>query len=71
MLLCIYNRNLVQSSNIAWVALTVWGFVDSPVAWKQNDHGHFLGGENLYTFVIFPGDEYWIYVATGSHDICS
>ncbi|XP_068697129.1 ribonuclease P protein subunit p40-like isoform X1 [Montipora foliosa] len=62
-------RKLVQSGDIPWVAMTVWGFTDCPVTWKNNEHGHFLSGENFYTFVIFPDDNYWLYTALGSHDI--
>ncbi|XP_020623915.1 ribonuclease P protein subunit p40-like [Orbicella faveolata] len=62
-------RELVKSNGIPWIAVTVWGFTDCPVTWKQNEHGHFFSGENFYTFVIFPNDRYWLYTAMGSHDI--
>ena len=65
------HRELVKSSSIPWVAVTVWGFTDCPVTWKKNEHGHFLSGENFYTFVVFPGGNYWLYKAMGDHDICS
>ena len=62
-------RELVKSNGIPWIAVTVWGFTDCPVTWKQNEHGHFFSGENFYTFVTFPNDRYWLYTAMGSHDI--
>lgn len=63
------HRDLVKSNGIPWIAVTVWGFTDCPVTWKQNEHGHFFSGENFYTFVVFPNDKYWLYTAMGSHDI--
>ncbi|XP_067055757.1 ribonuclease P protein subunit p40-like isoform X1 [Acropora muricata] len=62
-------RKVVTSQDVPWVAMTVWGFTDSPVTWKNNEHGHFLSGENFYTFVIFPDDNYWLFTAMGSNDI--
>ncbi|KAL9975721.1 hypothetical protein ACROYT_G012913 [Oculina patagonica] len=62
-------RNLVKSNNLPWLAVTVWGFADCPLTWKQNEHGHSVTGENFYTFVIFPNDKYWLYTAMGGHDI--
>ena len=67
--LLLFHRKVVTSQDVPWVAMTVWGFTDSPVTWKNNEHGHFLSGENFYTFVIFPDDNYWLYTAMGSNDI--
>ncbi|XP_058972910.2 ribonuclease P protein subunit p40-like isoform X1 [Pocillopora verrucosa] len=61
-------RNLLKAADLPWVAVTVWGFTDCPVTWKQNEHGHFVSGENLYTFVVFPNDQYWLYTAMGDQD---
>ncbi|KAJ3153846.1 Ribonuclease P protein subunit p40 [Geranomyces variabilis] len=27
----------------AWAAAMVWGFRDSPVSWREQEHGHFIG----------------------------
>ncbi|KAL6467795.1 hypothetical protein MHYP_G00234720 [Metynnis hypsauchen] len=54
----------------AWVSLTVHGFVDCPVSWGAAEHGFFKGGENLYNFVCFKNQDYWLYKATGSEDAC-
>lgn len=63
------DRNLLKTADLPWVAVTVWGFTDCPVTWKQNEHGHFVSGENLYTFVLFPNDQYWLYTAMGDQDV--
>uniref|UniRef100_A0A8C6RX55 Uncharacterized protein n=1 Tax=Nannospalax galili TaxID=1026970 RepID=A0A8C6RX55_NANGA len=35
------------------ITLSVQGFADSPVSWRENEHGFQRGGEHLYNFVIF------------------
>lgn len=62
-------RNLLKTAELPWVSVTVWGFTDCPVTWKQKEHGHFVSGENLYTFVVFPSDQYWLYTAMGGQDV--
>ncbi|OCT76395.1 hypothetical protein XELAEV_18031595mg [Xenopus laevis] len=53
-----------------WVSLIVHGFADSPVSWKEYEHGFFKGGENLYSFVVFNNQDYWLQMAVGTHDGC-
>ncbi|KAM9439155.1 ribonuclease P protein subunit p40 [Clarias gariepinus] len=53
-----------------WASLTVHGFVDSPVCWGTTEHGFLKGGENLYNFVCFKNQDYWLHMATGAHDGC-
>ncbi|KAF5906060.1 ribonuclease P protein subunit p40 [Clarias magur] len=53
-----------------WTSLTVHGFVDSPVCWGTTEHGFLKGGENLYNFVCFKNQDYWLHMATGAHDGC-
>ncbi|XP_053323563.1 ribonuclease P protein subunit p40 isoform X2 [Spea bombifrons] len=53
-----------------WVSLMVHGFADSPVSWKENEHGFCKGGENLYSFVVFNNQDYWIHMAVGTFDGC-
>ncbi|KAM4689165.1 ribonuclease P protein subunit p40 [Discoglossus pictus] len=53
-----------------WVSLMVHGFADSPVSWRENEHGFHKGGENLYSFVVFNNDDYWLQMAVGTHDGC-
>ncbi|EDO46455.1 predicted protein [Nematostella vectensis] len=60
-----------QDRKPPWITLTVWGFADSPVSWSDNEHGFQIAGDNVYTFVLFPDDSYWCFIAMGSHDVCS
>ncbi|XP_048363103.1 ribonuclease P protein subunit p40 isoform X2 [Sphaerodactylus townsendi] len=53
-----------------WISLVVHGFADSPVSWKENEHGFLRGGENLYNLVIFRSLDYWLQMAVGAHDDC-
>ncbi|MEE6513387.1 hypothetical protein FKM82_020973 [Ascaphus truei] len=53
-----------------WVSLMVHGFADSPVSWSENEHGFHKGGENLYSFVIFNNEDYWLHKAVGTNDGC-
>lgn len=53
-----------------WLTLTVHGFADSPVSWRENEHGFHKGGENLYTLVIFNNQDYWLLMAVGTNDNC-
>ncbi|XP_072051679.1 ribonuclease P protein subunit p40-like [Amphiura filiformis] len=65
-------RHYVTSTNsVDWAAITVHGFADSPLSWHKHEHGYSTcGGENLYTFVVFPedGGKYWYIMATGGND---
>lgn len=62
-------RQLMRSEHLPWICLTVHGFADSPVSWKHSEHGYSDNGDNLYTAVLFPGDHYWLYTATGTRDM--
>nr|XP_035947201.1 ribonuclease P protein subunit p40 isoform X1 [Halichoerus grypus] len=53
-----------------WVTLSVQGFADSPVSWRENEHGFRKGGEHLYNFVIFNNQDYWLQMAVGANDDC-
>ncbi|XP_017527034.1 ribonuclease P protein subunit p40 isoform X5 [Manis javanica] len=53
-----------------WVTLSVQGFADSPVSWRENEHGFRKGGEHLYNFVIFNNQDYWLQMAVGANDGC-
>ncbi|XP_055451040.1 ribonuclease P protein subunit p40 isoform X2 [Psammomys obesus] len=53
-----------------WVTLTVQGFADSPVSWRENEHGFQKGGEHLYNFVVFNNQDYWLQMAVGANDDC-
>ncbi|XP_006888793.1 PREDICTED: ribonuclease P protein subunit p40 isoform X3 [Elephantulus edwardii] len=53
-----------------WISLCVQGFADSPVSWKEQEHGFQKGGEHLYNFVIFNNQDYWLQMAVGANDNC-
>nr|XP_042716509.1 ribonuclease P protein subunit p40 isoform X2 [Chrysemys picta bellii] len=53
-----------------WVTLTVHGFADSPVSWRESEHGFQKGGENLYNFIVFRNLDYWLQMAVGANDDC-
>ncbi|XP_029446452.1 ribonuclease P protein subunit p40 isoform X4 [Rhinatrema bivittatum] len=53
-----------------WVTLTVHGFADSPISWRESEHGFHKGGENLYSFVVFNNQDYWLQMAVGTNDDC-
>ena len=48
--------------------MTVHGFQDSPVSWKKWEHSYHDHGDNILTIVIFPNQDYWLYMALGSRD---
>lgn len=53
----------------SWGAMTVWGFDDSPVSWRTNEHGYHVSGDNNYTVFVFGSGQYWFVSATGTYDI--
>ncbi|KAL2097400.1 hypothetical protein ACEWY4_006607 [Coilia grayii] len=59
-----------QPKFTSWLSITVHGFADSPVSWGMTEHGFLKGGENFYNFVCFENQDYWLHMATGSHDGC-
>ncbi|XP_041376129.1 ribonuclease P protein subunit p40-like isoform X2 [Gigantopelta aegis] len=61
---------LTTHTNIPWASLTVHGFLDSPVSWSHREHGFHSEGDNSYTFLVFPDQQYWLYSAFGSNDVC-
>ncbi|XP_071957361.1 ribonuclease P protein subunit p40-like [Antedon mediterranea] len=60
----------VTNTDIPWIAMSVHGFMDSPVSWKTREHGFHKFGDNLYTYVVFPDDRYILYTAIGTNDVC-
>ncbi|KAM4604976.1 ribonuclease P protein subunit p40 [Polymixia lowei] len=64
------RRFFDQPKRTSWLALTVHGFMDSPVSWGTMEHGFLKGGENFYSLVLFQNHDYWLYMGTGSNDGC-
>ena len=48
--------------------MTVHGFQDSPISWKNWEHGYQDHGDNVLTLLVFPNQDYWLYLALGSQD---
>eukprot|EP00897_Mesotaenium_endlicherianum_P008162 jgi/Mesen1/7374/ME000382S06572 len=61
-------RLAVDSGQCPFAAVNVWGFADAPVSWAGAEHGYLRGGENDYSFVIFPGGRYLVFSASGASD---
>ena len=57
------------SSGVPWLAVSVWGFEDSPISWYPCEHGSLNWGDNHYTVVLFPDNHFWTIISLGSHDI--
>ncbi|KAK7497717.1 hypothetical protein BaRGS_00011112 [Batillaria attramentaria] len=55
---------------VRWASVTLHGFLDSPVSAKSREHGFFLEGDNVHSFVVFSNKDYWLYSAYGHHDVC-
>ncbi|XP_005103968.1 ribonuclease P protein subunit p40 [Aplysia californica] len=45
-------------------SLTVVGFSDAPVVQKNIPHDFYLSGTNVYSFVLYPDERYWLYTAS-------
>jgi len=59
----------MRSEQLPWLSATVHGFADSPVSWAHHEHGFSDNGDNLYTIVLLPDDQHWLYIAAGSRDM--
>ncbi|XP_042354336.1 ribonuclease P protein subunit p40 [Plectropomus leopardus] len=58
---------LEQSQLDSWAALTVHGFVDSPVSWGSAEHG---GGHSFYSLLMSHDLTYQLYLGTDAKDTC-
>eukprot|EP01112_Ceratiomyxa_fruticulosa_P012053 TRINITY_DN3319_c0_g1_i1.p1 TRINITY_DN3319_c0_g1~~TRINITY_DN3319_c0_g1_i1.p1 ORF type:complete len:385 (-),score=66.01 TRINITY_DN3319_c0_g1_i1:87-1241(-) len=61
-------RVFVSKRDFDWGLLTVWGFDDAPLSWGTCEHGFLQSGENNYTFVVLPNDQYCFFSAGGNYD---
>jgi ribonuclease P/MRP protein subunit RPP40 len=61
----------VTAGAAPWVAITVWGFQDTPVSWGTREHGHMEGGENHYTYVVGPAGRYLRFTFLDPADACT
>ncbi|EFJ44567.1 hypothetical protein VOLCADRAFT_118706 [Volvox carteri f. nagariensis] len=62
---------MVVAKQVPWAAVHVWGFADTPVAWRGLEHGTAWGGagESNYTVVFLGSGDYCIYKALGPEDM--
>ena len=73
--MCVFEfiRNYITSSirkqGLPWIAVTVWGFEDSPISWRTNEHGWFLSGDNHYTLLLFSNYHFWSVQTLATHDM--
>ena len=69
------HRGVLESDReakcVPWIAVSVWGFEDSPVSWGRCEHGAFLWGDNHYVVVLFREGQHWTVTSLGSHDTVS
>eukprot|EP01127_Copromyxa_protea_P024693 TRINITY_DN9850_c0_g1_i1.p1 TRINITY_DN9850_c0_g1~~TRINITY_DN9850_c0_g1_i1.p1 ORF type:complete len:349 (+),score=44.12 TRINITY_DN9850_c0_g1_i1:125-1048(+) len=63
-----FLRQQVDSGALPWASLTVWGFEDTPISWRECQHFHSISGENDYSFLILPGDNYVMSLTVGPED---
>ena len=71
--LFIFTRSVLTDSDtegdVAWIAVTVWGFEDAPISWYGCEHGSFTWGDNHYVVILFRDGNYWTMTSLASHDI--
>lgn len=62
-------RTLVDENIVPWASIQVHGFHDSPVSFGLNSHSSLLHhGENDYTILILPNQDYWQITCLGAKD---
>ncbi|KAK3260054.1 hypothetical protein CYMTET_30973, partial [Cymbomonas tetramitiformis] len=57
-------KGWISDGSTPWAVVNVWGFADTPVAWGSTEHGFTSGGENDYSVLLLPGDQYISFCAT-------
>ena len=64
----ICREYLEKESALSWAAVSVWGFEDAPVSWKNNEHGWLCSGDNHYSLVLFRTGQFWHFSSMATHD---
>ncbi|GIM17125.1 hypothetical protein Vretimale_19654, partial [Volvox reticuliferus] len=64
------TSELVSSQRVPWAAVHVWGFADTPVAWRGMEHGTSWGGagESSYSIIFLGDGDYCIYRPLGPNE---
>jgi len=60
-------RKLVQSGDLPWVGILVWGNRDVPISFHESEHDVLWSGENDY-IILLTKDTQVVYVALGQLD---
>ncbi|XP_046843351.1 ribonuclease P protein subunit p40-like [Xenia sp. Carnegie-2017] len=64
-----FARDLLKKNpDIPWLNVTIWGFSDSPVTWRDLRHGFYLNGDNHYSIILFQDHCMWMYRTLSDHD---
>jgi hypothetical protein len=58
----------VNSRKLTWACVSVWGFEDSPIGYKNGEHSYFMSGENDFVMFILPEKKIFMYKTTGIYD---
>lgn len=62
-----FLQDKVDSGEFPWALITVWGYEDTPVSWKECQRSFSVSGENDITMIILPG-RYIMYLTVGPQD---
>ncbi|KAL1919763.1 uncharacterized protein VTP21DRAFT_1694 [Calcarisporiella thermophila] len=54
-----------------WISINIWGFKDSPFSWRGSEHGYLVNGENNYSIMLLPREDYVIFQQLGAYDTFS
>ena len=63
-----FAREKVNSGEWPWAAVSVWGFDDAPVSWKEFEHFFGMSGENDFLFLVLPNNDYVLYQIVNKED---
>ncbi len=66
-----YRKSLEEDETLTWIAVSIWGFEDSPVSWKNNEHGWYNSGDNHYNIIVFKTGEFWLIKTLSTYDVTS
>eukprot|EP01130_Rhizamoeba_saxonica_P001688 TRINITY_DN11556_c0_g1_i1.p1 TRINITY_DN11556_c0_g1~~TRINITY_DN11556_c0_g1_i1.p1 ORF type:complete len:366 (+),score=63.14 TRINITY_DN11556_c0_g1_i1:14-1111(+) len=62
-------RNQVNDGKISTGVISLTGFEDAPVSWKNCEHSYSLNnGDHGYSIVVLPNNEYILYTFTNCYD---
>lgn len=64
------GQQLVHEGKCPWAIVSAWGFKGQPISWigAPPNSASSIDGENDYSIVILPDEQYMLLVASGSGD---